>query len=202
MLLVSAVVAFSKSTVEQGPVAHAIFTLHQSVRLTQCGLVLFLLVFSRYLGISWRQKSFGLGPGFGLLRISRNERDGPEYGRIYRPARYEYHQSDRRHRSIHRLVRLHEREEPRARKHDTFDAVAHGGNKVSPICNARSALILSSQCSKEWSSELFRAATKTDRLSRKSKNSQLHHPQCFFAPTHTRSITRPKYSLKIAANAL
>jgi len=65
MLLVSAVVAFSKSTVEQGPVAHAIFTLHQRGRLPQCGLVLFLLVFSRYLGISWRQKSFGLALGFG-----------------------------------------------------------------------------------------------------------------------------------------
>ena len=31
----------------------------------QCGLVLFLLVFSRYLGTSWRQKSFGIALGFG-----------------------------------------------------------------------------------------------------------------------------------------
>jgi hypothetical protein len=67
MLLVSAVVAFSKPTVDQGPIAHAIFTLHRSVRLTQCGLVLFLLVFSKYLGISWKQKSFGLALGFGAL---------------------------------------------------------------------------------------------------------------------------------------
>jgi hypothetical protein len=67
MLLVSAVVAFSKPTVDQGPIAHAIFTLHRSVRLTQCGLVLFLLVFSKYLGISWKQKSFGLALGFGAF---------------------------------------------------------------------------------------------------------------------------------------
>jgi hypothetical protein len=67
MLLVSAVVAFSKSAIDEGPLAHAIFTLHQSVRLTQCGLVLFLLVFSKYLGISWRQKSFGMALGFGAF---------------------------------------------------------------------------------------------------------------------------------------
>ena len=67
MLLVSAVVAFSKSAVDEGPIPHAIFTLHQSVRLTQCGLILFLLVFSGYLGISWRQKSFGMALGFGLF---------------------------------------------------------------------------------------------------------------------------------------
>jgi len=65
MLLVSAVVAFSKASVEMGPIVHAIYTLHQSVRLTQCGLILFLLVFSSYLGISWRQKSFGMALGFG-----------------------------------------------------------------------------------------------------------------------------------------
>lgn len=67
MLLVSAVVAFSRPTVDQGPLAHAIFTLHRSVRLTQCGLILFLLLFSKYLGISWRQKSFGLALGFGAF---------------------------------------------------------------------------------------------------------------------------------------
>jgi hypothetical protein len=67
MLLVSAVVAFSKSAIDEGPLAHAIDTLHQSVRLTQCGLVLFLLVFSKYLGITWRQKSFGMALGFGTF---------------------------------------------------------------------------------------------------------------------------------------
>jgi hypothetical protein len=65
MLLVSAVVAFSKASVEMGPIVHGIYTLHQSVRMTQCGLILFLLVFSSYLGISWRQKSFGMALGFG-----------------------------------------------------------------------------------------------------------------------------------------
>jgi hypothetical protein len=31
----------------------------------QCGLILFLLLFSRYLGTNWRQKSFGIALGFG-----------------------------------------------------------------------------------------------------------------------------------------
>jgi hypothetical protein len=39
-------------------------TLQSSVRVVQCGLVLFLLVFSRYLGTNWRQKSFGIALGF------------------------------------------------------------------------------------------------------------------------------------------
>jgi hypothetical protein len=43
----------------------AIITLQRSVRVVQCGLIFFLLVFSKYLGISWRQRSFGISLGFG-----------------------------------------------------------------------------------------------------------------------------------------
>jgi hypothetical protein len=42
-------------------------TLQRSVRVVQCGLVLFLLVFSRYLGTHWKQKSFGIALGFGAF---------------------------------------------------------------------------------------------------------------------------------------
>jgi hypothetical protein len=35
----------------------------------QCGLILFLLVFSGYLGVSWRQHSFGISLGFGGFAI-------------------------------------------------------------------------------------------------------------------------------------
>ncbi len=45
----------------------AIMTLQRSVRVVQCGLMLFLLVFSRYLGTNWRQKSFGIALGFGAF---------------------------------------------------------------------------------------------------------------------------------------
>lgn len=65
MLLVAGVVAASSPVSESGPLVQAVLTLQRSVRVIQCGLVFFLLVFSRYLGISWRQRSFGIALGFG-----------------------------------------------------------------------------------------------------------------------------------------
>lgn len=65
MLMVAAVVAASTAGGGADPLCNAILTLQRSVRVVQVGLVLFLLVFSRYLGISWKQKSFGIALGFG-----------------------------------------------------------------------------------------------------------------------------------------
>jgi hypothetical protein len=66
MLLVSVVVAFSNSF-DQSPLVHALTTLQRSVRIVQLGLILFLLLFSRFLGVSWKQISFGISLGFGLF---------------------------------------------------------------------------------------------------------------------------------------
>ena len=66
MLMVSAVVAFSSSP-KYGPLVHAVTTLQRSVRFVQFGLVIFLLLFSRYLGVSRRQYSFGIALGFGAF---------------------------------------------------------------------------------------------------------------------------------------
>jgi hypothetical protein len=65
MLMVAGVVAASSNGTNQEPLAAGILTLQRSVRVVQVGLVLFLLVFSRYLGISWKQKSFGVALGLG-----------------------------------------------------------------------------------------------------------------------------------------
>lgn len=65
MLLVAIVVAVSNPTSPQAPLIQAILTTQRCVRVIQCGLVLFLLVFSKYLGVSWRQQSFGIALGFG-----------------------------------------------------------------------------------------------------------------------------------------
>ena len=65
MLLVAIVVALSNPTSPQAPLVQAILTTQRCVRVIQCGLVLFLLVFSKYLGVSWRQHSFGIALGFG-----------------------------------------------------------------------------------------------------------------------------------------
>lgn len=66
MLMVSVVVAFSNSF-DQSPLVHALTTLQRSVRVVQLGLILFLLLFSRFLGVSRKQISFGISLGFGLF---------------------------------------------------------------------------------------------------------------------------------------
>ena len=66
MLLVALVVAAASPT-GQDPLVQAVIIVQRCVRVIQCGLVLFLLVFSKYLGVSWRQHSFGIALGFGAF---------------------------------------------------------------------------------------------------------------------------------------
>ena len=67
MLLVAVVVAASSSTQAgaDSRLVQAVLIGQRCVRVIQCGLVLFLLVFSRYLGVSWRQHGFGIALGLG-----------------------------------------------------------------------------------------------------------------------------------------
>jgi hypothetical protein len=65
MVLVAAVVAAASPSSDQGPMVQAVLTAQRCVRVTQCGLVLFLLLFARYLGVSWKRQSFGIAAGFG-----------------------------------------------------------------------------------------------------------------------------------------
>jgi len=66
MILVS-VVLISVSPGWDNPVRESILVVQRCVRVVQCGLVLFLLAFSKNLGVSWRRQSFGIALGFGLL---------------------------------------------------------------------------------------------------------------------------------------
>lgn len=50
-----------------GPISDALLLAERSVRLMQCGLVFFLLLFSEYLGISRRSLLFGISLGFGFF---------------------------------------------------------------------------------------------------------------------------------------
>ena len=52
---------------QDGSITNAILLAGRSVRLMQCGLVFFLLLFSEYLGISRRNLLFGIALGFGLF---------------------------------------------------------------------------------------------------------------------------------------
>jgi len=66
MLLVSVVVGASNSF-GRDPVVHAVTTLDRSVYIVQVGLVLFLVIFSGFLGVSRKQLSFGIALGFGCF---------------------------------------------------------------------------------------------------------------------------------------
>jgi hypothetical protein len=64
MIFVAVVVAVA-SPVGKSPLMQAVTTVQRCVRTIQCGLILFLVFFSRYLGVSWRSYSFGIVLGFG-----------------------------------------------------------------------------------------------------------------------------------------
>jgi hypothetical protein len=66
MVLLSAVLISLSSTL-QDPMVASILTIQRCVRVVQCGLVIFLLVFSGTMGINWRRLSFGVALAFGVI---------------------------------------------------------------------------------------------------------------------------------------
>jgi hypothetical protein len=70
MLLMAGVVAAASPASSDGPLVQAVLTVQRCVRIIQCGLVLFLLIFSKYLGVSWKHRSFGIAFGFGSFAIT------------------------------------------------------------------------------------------------------------------------------------
>jgi hypothetical protein len=69
MLLVAGVVSVSTRSSDTDPLVQAIMTSQRCVRIIQVGMVLFLLIFARYLGVSRRQHSFGIALGFGAFAM-------------------------------------------------------------------------------------------------------------------------------------
>jgi hypothetical protein len=65
MLLVAMVVTAASRPGSDTPLAQAVLIVQRCVRVIQCGLILFLMFFSRHLGVSRRQLSFGIAFGFG-----------------------------------------------------------------------------------------------------------------------------------------
>jgi len=69
MLLVAGVVSVSTRSSDIAPWVEAIMTAQRCVRIIQVGMVLFLLIFARYLGVNRRQHSFGIALGFGTFAV-------------------------------------------------------------------------------------------------------------------------------------
>jgi len=65
VMLLVAIVVTAASPAGTDTLAQAVIIGQRCVRVIQCGLILFLLVFSKYLGVSWRQHSFGIALGLG-----------------------------------------------------------------------------------------------------------------------------------------
>jgi hypothetical protein len=69
MLLVAGVVSVSTNSSQNAPWMQAIITSQRCVRIIQVGMVLFLLFFAHYVGVSRRQHSFGIALGFGSFAV-------------------------------------------------------------------------------------------------------------------------------------
>ncbi|HEX4784691.1 MAG TPA: hypothetical protein VH350_10135 [Candidatus Sulfotelmatobacter sp.] len=69
MLLVAGVVSVSTNSSELAPWMQAIITSQRCVRIIQIGMVLFLIFFAHYVGVSRRQHSFGVALGFGSFAM-------------------------------------------------------------------------------------------------------------------------------------
>lgn len=69
MLLVAGVVSLSANSPRMAPWVQAIITSQRCVRIIQVGMILFLLFFSTYLGVSRKQQSFGIALGFGVFAM-------------------------------------------------------------------------------------------------------------------------------------
>lgn len=69
MLLVAGVVSVSTNSNQMAPWMQAIITSQRCVRIVQVGMILFLLFFAHYVGVSRRQHSFGIALGFGSFAV-------------------------------------------------------------------------------------------------------------------------------------
>ena len=69
MLLVAGVVSISNTSSRIGPFMQALLTTQRCVRVVQVGMILFLLFFAHYVGVSRRQHSFGIALGFGSFAV-------------------------------------------------------------------------------------------------------------------------------------
>jgi len=65
VLLLSAIVFCASAAGPLTSLLNIMIALERCVRFTQCALILFLLLDSRYLGVSWRRQSIGIALGFG-----------------------------------------------------------------------------------------------------------------------------------------
>ncbi len=65
LVIIGTLTAFMQGSADDGRIYLALTTGERSIRILQCGLVFFIFVFSKYLGISRKHQLFGIALGFG-----------------------------------------------------------------------------------------------------------------------------------------
>jgi hypothetical protein len=65
MGLVAVILMAAGSQSDHVKIVQYVLSVERGVRVMQCGLTLFMVLFSSYLGLSWKNRSFGLAIGFG-----------------------------------------------------------------------------------------------------------------------------------------
>jgi hypothetical protein len=69
--MMAGLLLFSGINPTKNSVVNSIMNLDRSVGVMQCGMLLFLVLFSPYLKISWRHQIYGIAAGFGLNAMVR-----------------------------------------------------------------------------------------------------------------------------------
>ncbi len=69
LVIIALLSAFTQNAPDDNRLFTALMTGERSIRILQCGLVLFMFVFARYLGISAKHQLFGYSLGFGLFAV-------------------------------------------------------------------------------------------------------------------------------------
>jgi hypothetical protein len=67
LILIAVVMSVSAVPVTTNPITSVILSVDRSVRMMQCGLVIFMYLFARQLGLTERHRVFGISIGFGVF---------------------------------------------------------------------------------------------------------------------------------------
>lgn len=67
LLMIGVIMALSTAPITKSPITSFIFTIDRSVGLMQCGLVFFMYLFARQLGMGEGHRVFGISIGFGVI---------------------------------------------------------------------------------------------------------------------------------------
>jgi hypothetical protein len=71
LLLVAVILAFLNSNTGGIPAMNVILSIERSILVMQAGMLLFLMLFSSRLGLTWKHHGFGISLGFGIYALAQ-----------------------------------------------------------------------------------------------------------------------------------